>query len=380
MFGVVRPCLRQLSVDLHAAWMSHLCGLCLTLRDHHGQWTRVATNVDAVLVSVLVAAQADSPGERRRAGLCPLRAMRRIEVAASTEAGPRLAAAVSLAAGAIAVHDHIADGDGLLRRRPAAAIARRLADRAGSAAVRTGSVVGLDVAQLDRAAAEQRVREGGSARGRAALLAALAPTETAVGAVLAHTAVVAGSDDNRTPLATVGRHLGRVVHLLDAVADQTDDARSGSWNPLTATGTSPAEARHLCEESRRDLQRALAQVRFTDTVDARLARLLVGDGLGHAISRTFVSAGSAPGPGRPDDRPDAPPDARPPRRRWPGSACLAAAGMFLTCQMCGDYTSPLDGQRKEGLCSRCGDLDCCDCCESCGECAECDCGGCDCGC
>ncbi|EIV90963.1 DUF5685 family protein [Frankia sp. QA3] len=378
MFGVVRPCQRQLSGDLQAAWMSHLCGLCLTLRDHHGQWTRVATNVDAVLVSVLVTAQTVAPAERRRAGPCPLRAMRRIEVAASAEAGPRLAAAVSLAAGATAVRDHIADGDGPLRRRPAAAIARRLADRAVAAADHTGSVVGFDVALLERAAVEQRAREGGSARGRAALLDALAPTESSVSAVLAHTAVLAGLDDNRAPLAAVGRHLGRVVHLLDAVTDQDDDARSGSWNPLTATGTSPAEAHRLCEDSRRDLRHALAEVRFTDTVDARLARLLFGDGLGHAVDRAFAAAGASPGPARPDQRPDG----RPPRRRRAGSACLVATGMFLTCQMCGDYTSPLDGQRKKGLCDRCGDLDCdcCDCCDCCGECADCDCGGCDCNC
>ncbi|CAJ63173.1 MULTISPECIES: DUF5685 family protein [Frankia] len=384
MFGVVRPCRHQLSDDLHAAWMSHLCGLCLALRDHHGQWARVTTNVDAVLVSVLVAAQPGRPTERRRAGPCPLRGMRRIEVAASAEAGPRLAAAVSLAAGAIAVGDHIADGDGLLRRRPAAAIAQRVADRAAAAAERTGSGVGLGVALLERAAAEQRAREGASARGGAALLDALAPTETAVSAVLAHTAVVAGCDDNRAPLAAVGRYFGRVVHLLDAVTDQLDDARTGSWNPLTATGTSPAEARLLCEDGRRDLRHALAEVRFTDSVDARLARLLFGDGLDHAVDRTFASTAQSPGPGRPGQPPDDRPDRRSPQRRRTGSACLVAAGMFLTCRMCGEYTSPLDGQRKEGLCSRGCDLDgacdCCDCCESCGECAECDCCGCDCNC
>jgi hypothetical protein len=378
MFGVVRPCRRQLSDDLQAAWMSHLCGLCLTLRDHHGQWARFATNVDAVLVSVLVAAQAGAPAERRMAGPCPFRSMRRIEVPASTEAGPRLAAAVSLAAGATAVGDHIADGDGLLRRRPAAAIGQRVADRAVAAAERTGSGVGLGVALLEREAAAGRAREGGSAKGRAALLDALAPTESAVSAVFTHTAVVAGCDDNRAPLVAVGRHFGRVVHLLDAVTDQADDARSGSWNPLTATGTSPTDAHRLCEDSRRHLRHALAEVRFADTVDARLTRLLFGDGLGHAVDRAFASTGASPGPSRPGQRPDGRPDGRPPHRRRTGSACLVAAGMFLTCQMCGDYTSPLDGKRKEGLCSR--GCDCCDCCESCGECAECGCSGCDCAC
>ncbi|WP_423748068.1 DUF5685 family protein, partial [Frankia canadensis] len=83
MFGVVRPCRGRMSPELREAWMSHLCGLCLTLRDRHGQWARLATNVDAVLVSALVAAQTGpaagttgGAGGRRLAGPCPLRGMR----------------------------------------------------------------------------------------------------------------------------------------------------------------------------------------------------------------------------------------------------------------------------------------------------------------
>jgi len=34
---------------MYAEWMAHLCGLCLTLRDLHGQSARLVTNYDGLL-------------------------------------------------------------------------------------------------------------------------------------------------------------------------------------------------------------------------------------------------------------------------------------------------------------------------------------------
>lgn len=62
--------------------------------------------------------------------------------------GARLAAAVSLVLASAKVRDHVADGDGVLKRRPVALAARRIAggwDRAGA---RTGAELGFDTAVL----------------------------------------------------------------------------------------------------------------------------------------------------------------------------------------------------------------------------------------
>ncbi|MFF1698608.1 hypothetical protein ACFVXC_34105 [Streptomyces sp. NPDC058257] len=57
--------------------MAHLCGLRLALRGDHGQFARVVTNYDGLIISVLTEAQAQkSTGWRRTAGPCPLRGMR----------------------------------------------------------------------------------------------------------------------------------------------------------------------------------------------------------------------------------------------------------------------------------------------------------------
>ena len=57
MFGIVRPCRHRLRCGLFGEWAAHLCGLCLTLRDLHGQSARLVTNYDGLLVSVLTEAQ-----------------------------------------------------------------------------------------------------------------------------------------------------------------------------------------------------------------------------------------------------------------------------------------------------------------------------------
>lgn len=88
VFGIVRPCAHRLSEGLRTEWMAHLCGLCLALRSDHGQFARIVTNYDGLIVSVLTEAQAErTTGWRRTAGPCPLRAMRTAPVARGEEPG-----------------------------------------------------------------------------------------------------------------------------------------------------------------------------------------------------------------------------------------------------------------------------------------------------
>ncbi|TRV75311.1 hypothetical protein FKN01_21795 [Streptomyces sp. 130] len=387
--------------------MAHLCGLCLALRSDHGQFARVVTNYDGLIVSVLTEAQAErTPAQRRTAGPCPLRSMRTAPVARGE--GARLAAAVSLVLASAKVRDHVADRDGLLARRPVAAAARRVAagwDRAGA---RTGAQLGFDTAVLVDAVDRQTGIELLAGPGTP-LLTVTEPTETATAAAFAHTAVLAGKPENAEPLAEAGRLFGRLAHLLDAVEDQEADAASGAWNPLTATGTSRAEARRLCDDALRGVRLALADAEFTD---GRLAHVLLTHELRRSVDRAFATdvcshraggppaasgepSGTAPAgsfgppPGNPyaPTGPGGPAGPRPPEpprdRRGLVMGCLVWAGLACTCQMCcGTFEDPWSRQRREGLCSQCDCGDCCDGCEACSNCCDCcSCSdGCDCGC
>ncbi|MFE7616152.1 DUF5685 family protein [Streptomyces sp. NPDC057496] len=409
MFGIVRPCTHRLSEGLRTEWMAHLCGLCLALRSDHGQFARIVTNYDGLIVSVLTEAQSErTTGWRRTAGPCPLRAMRTAPVARGE--GARLAAAVSLVLASAKVRDHVADGDGLLRRRPVAAAARRVAagwDRAGA---RTGAQLGFDTALLVDAVDRQTGIELAAGPGTP-LLTITEPTETATAAAFAHTAVLAGRPQNAEPLAEAGRLFGRLAHLLDAVEDQEADAASGAWNPLTATGTSRAEARRLCDDALHGVRLALRDAEFTD---GKLAHVLLAHELRQSVDRAFGTTacshqpgavlldGTAPsstgptgafgpppgnpyapanpgGPGGPGQPPEPPRD-----RRGLIMGCLVWAGLACTCQMCcGTFEDPWSHQRREGLCSQCDCGNCGDCCECCNCCSSCggdDGGCCDCNC
>ncbi|MEV7286407.1 DUF5685 family protein [Streptomyces sp. NPDC093252] len=388
MFGMVRPCRHRLGERLRTQWMAHLCGLCLALRKDHGQFARIVTNYDGLLISVLTEAQLagavrETGAWRRTAGPCPLRGMRTASVARGE--GARLAAAVSLVLASAKVRDHVADGDGLLARRPVASAARRVAASWGRAGARGGSAVGFDTDVLVDAVDRQLGIEALAGPGTA-LLTVTEPTESATAAAFAHTAILAARPGNAAPLAEAGRLFGRLAHLLDAVEDRDADAAAGAWNPLTATGTPLTEARRLADDAVHGIRLALREVEFEE---GRLAHRLLVHELPVAVDRAFGTASCAThgshgahgtGPYAPPGTPGAPQPPEPPhRRRGLIEGCAVFLALGCTCQLCcGEYEDPWTGERKQGGCDGC---DCSGCCE-CGSCCDgccCDgCGGCNC--
>lgn len=348
MFGILRPCRHTLPPALHADWVGHLCGVCLALRDEHGHLARTATNLDGLVVSVLVEAQRAQRPQRRRAGPCALRGLRTADVARGD--APRLAAVVSLVLAAAKVADHAVDGDGALRHRALGRAAERLARRWSARASAAAGPLGLDVAVLLDAVARQPARE----RGATDLLAVTEPTETATAAALAHTAVLAGTPANAAPLAEAGRLFGRLAHVLDAVADLDRDTAAGAWNPLTATGTDLAAARRICEDALLGIRLALADAALP--APALVHRLLV-----HELRRSVAHAFAHPGPGA----------AAPPRGLVAG--CGMAAWLCCTCQVCcrEHYEGPWSRKPRDGWCRGCDGCSGCDGCDGCCDCCRC---------
>ncbi|WP_283136874.1 DUF5685 family protein [Rhizohabitans arisaemae] len=301
MFGIVRPCRHRLCGNLHAAWLAHLCGLCLTLRDEHGHAARLVTNYDGLLVSVLLEAQSAGRSPHRRAAPCALRGFRGADVVDARSEGARLAASVSLVLAAGKMRDHVQDRDGVFARRvPAGHVAGLVAGRWADAGARTGRLIGFDTAVLTEAIGRQADLERDTDRG---LLDLTEPTETAVAAAFAHTAALAGKPHNAESLAEAGRHFGRLAHLLDAVEDLHDDRSRGAFNPLTATGTDLARARRHCDDALAGLRLAVADL---DLEDSRLTTALLVREVGESVDRVFAAAhdpqalhvpGNVPGPG-----------------------------------------------------------------------------------
>lgn len=424
MFGIIRPCRNRLGPELREAWLAHLCGLCLALRDDHGQLARVVTNYDGLTISAMVEAQSPAGTGRRTAGPCALRGMRTADV--SHGRGARLAATVSLVLASAKVRDHVEDGDGVFARRAARGVGRTVASRWADQAAETGTDLGFDTSVLVTAVRRQAEVESAAGLGSSVLLVT-EPTETAAGEACAQTAVLAGRPGNVAPLREVGRLFGRLAHLLDAVEDLDADRESGSWNPLTATGTDLAEARRLCDDAALGIKLALREATFTDD---RLVHVLFAHELKRSIARTFGDPHShqppppsgpryppyqqgpgqentygqyvpppAPPPGAPGG--GAPPGPPPPRKRsgkyhdnpdrgrflwaWPEltnppigrNLLLGCAAVLVecgTCQVCcrDPYPGPWSGKWRDAWCENC-DCDCGDGCCCDGDCCGCDC-------
>ncbi|PZG13755.1 hypothetical protein C1J01_29080 [Nonomuraea aridisoli] len=191
------------------------------------------------------------------------------------------------------------------------------------------------------------------------------PAEEAVAAAFAHTAVLAGRPENAAALAEAGRFFGRIAHLVDACEDQAEDDARGAFNPLTATGVTPEQARRLCDDAAHGLALALAEVRFEER---HLVDALLGAEVRRAVDRAFRPAVAA--------------------QRRPGWIRRSAAGtaIFLTCGLWRPEWSALAGESWDERCYVCRYGDCCECCGNCGDCCSCCgsdgccCDGCSCSC
>ncbi|MGI5505812.1 DUF5685 family protein [Lentzea sp. CA-135723] len=356
MFGIIRPCRNRMGAELRSAWLSHLCGMCLSLRDEHGHLSRLVTNYDGLMISAAVEAQ--SVVSRRTAGPCALRGMKSADVAIGD--GARLAASVSLVLASLKIQDHVDDGDGLAGRVGWAG--RAVAQRWANKGLRTASDLGFDASVMVDAVRRQPLVEEAAGLG-SSVLAVTEPTESATGFAFAQTAVIAGRPQNAEPLREVGRLFGRVAHLIDATEDLMEDCASGAWNPLVATGTPVSEAHRLCLDALTGIKLALDEVEFAD---GRLVHKLMVHELEESVIRVF---------GKRRD---------PSKRTWsdPGSGlwaypalnwqpqprgCFEGCGAFLymcgTCQFCcrDPFPGPCSDKRRENHC-------------------DCDCSGCDCDC
>jgi hypothetical protein len=350
MFGIVRPCRHRLRGRLFGEWTAHLCGLCLTLRDLHGQSARLVTNYDGLLVSVLTEAQNPAVAPHRTAGPCALRRLRSADVVDASAVGARLAASVSLVLAAGKIRDHVADRDGAYARRLVAAGAGLAASRWQAAGQRVGASIGFDTSVLTDAIARQADIERSAA---VAIAEVTEPTETAVSAAFAHTAVLAGRPGNAEPLAEAGRYFGRLAHLLDAVEDLAADEATGSYNPLLATGTTPLAAAEHCTEALGGLRRSVAVL---DLERPTLTEsLLVGE-VGVAVDRIFKQMMSDAGLGGDSDgasvsgQPDQPGQPVDPFQQAPWQQASDPSQL------------PRGARRRESSCELCGDG--CECCGS----------------
>ena len=229
MYGVMRAAACSLPVSERQAWVGHLCGLCMGLCARFGQAARLATNYDSALVIALSEAQSDqvlAKGNHR----CLLR--RPVTTLVDDPGCPAVqyAAGTAMLAVANKIRDNLNDDPTWLSglRGGAGALARRWGRAAGACL----GTLGFDAGLVERQFTCQPVLEA-VAGGDFTFYSQ--PTELALGAVFAHTAVLQGKPHNYNPLFEIGRKFGRIMLLLDAYQDYDLDTQAGRFNALAAS-------------------------------------------------------------------------------------------------------------------------------------------------
>ncbi|MCI5124983.1 MAG: hypothetical protein D3925_11035 [Candidatus Electrothrix sp. AR5] len=226
MFGVLKHAGCAMPPEERQEWTGHVCGVCLVLRNDYGQFSRLTTNYDAALLSALYEAQREQP-QRGQTSYCPLRSSFKTAVVAADNPGVRYAASMSLMMAASRIKDHIQDDEKGLRyiQGIATGIADRWMRTAGETAVTLGFAAQCIEQQVHRQAEVEAQTEGN-------FFQYSDPTECAVGAAFAHTAVLANRPENKAPLHNMGRMFGRIIYLLDSFEDYKEDTEAQRFNAL----------------------------------------------------------------------------------------------------------------------------------------------------
>lgn len=383
MFGYLpAPCRCQIG-DQADVYRSAFCGLCNALARDYGQPARFLVNRDAAFVALLAAAQSPSPPVMALSTRC--QPWRKPMSVLDSGPGPAFAGAVTLCGLEAKLDDERADERGLRAAgcRALAALSRSRFDRAHATLAASGFPLAEVRQRLDvQQRCEARILDQGADPAEAAQ-----PSAQAFGAILAHTARVAGAEHNVEPLYVAGRYLGEMVYTLDAFQDLSDDQAHGRFNFLAAQTRSSrsrdreAESRMAreitaaCQQQIRQAWQAVELPRFRPLLEAvllvglpaRSARLLAAAG-----GTTLITEDA----GAEDERQQA--------YGNDNCACFTPSGDCTCC-------CPGDNCASWCYCSECCDCQecsgdgsgcCCDGSDGAGCCCDGggDCGGCDCNC
>lgn len=386
MFGLLKGCSCGMRLDERRTWMGHVCGVCLALRDHHGQLARLTTNYDAALLSVLCTAQTSAESTSTR-HFCPLRRGGTLSVVSSDQPGARYAAIIALLMAATKLLDDVADAEGWARVVPG--LTRRIAQRWQRQAAVAARSIGFAIETINHQVEQQVAIED---QEHPEFTALAAPTERAVAAAFAHTAVLTERPEHIAPLTQIGRMYGRIMYLLDSYRDYRADRIRQRFNALARCFT-PSEvqqqARYIFDMAHNELARSFAALMLPQPALAQMLLLHQLRRIGRQVLALDVM----------DEQEAVPPTNAPSARRRRRKVCddsnfsnscncncncncdplCCDSESDSSCCFCPDQT---DGDSSDAscCCGGCGDNDGCSCCGGCGDGCCCGCDGCDCDC
>lgn len=200
-------------------YRQHMCGLCHTLGGQYGFATRLLTNHEAILLSILTNAQ--HPAEMSTVTQrCPLNPSRKM--IGNDDIAGQFAAATAITLAAISVDDDVQDSNG---RDVVAKMADRLLKNPQHKALQNMAKLGFDIDILRQLNSRQSGVEQNDGNSEI-------PSSIAAGKLFEMTAVLAGNEANKESLSDIGKQYGAYLYFADAYRDFAQDIAKGDYNPL----------------------------------------------------------------------------------------------------------------------------------------------------
>jgi len=290
MFGLLRGC--YLDATDRRKWSSFYCGLCLSLDSHTGGLTRILTNSEGVLLSVLAEAQSSQTATRQE-HRCVFRRFRTAQVVQPNTTSSKYAALISVLMGSSKIMDHVMDRDTYVKYFPG--ISKKVAQSWIRSAERLAAKMGIDISMIQVQLHRQAELEKETNRH---FLFYSQAVEEAAAVACSNTAVITECYHNVEPLRVIGRMYGRIIYLLDSYRDYNLDMEQNKFNPLAQClpmKAIPNEARVLfdsaheklvrCFQSLQLFRREFCETLFTHYVQA-VANVILSAKIGEMEPRT----------------------------------------------------------------------------------------------
>lgn len=260
MFGVLKGAGCAMKPEEKKAWMGHICGLCLALRDNAGHASRITTNYDAALLSVLCEAQvpATVSETQKYSSRCPLRSNYKADVTAPDSAAAQYAASIALIMSATKIDDHLEDKETFLQHMPT--LSSKLADRWRQVGQNLAGQLGFESQAIQTQTTHQTSVEAEADKD---FYFYARPTELAVGAAFQHTAAIANVPQNGDILYQMGRLFGRIMYLLDSYEDYAADIAANRFNALAISfeeNEIQRKVRHIFRQAYNELKSNFEQL------------------------------------------------------------------------------------------------------------------------
>ncbi|MBP1737343.1 MAG: hypothetical protein H6Q60_1224 [Oscillospiraceae bacterium] len=218
MFGYVRPMKSELKLREFDAYQAVYCGLCHTMAKRYGFLARFMLNYDFTFLAMVLTPSTDQPRTCKRR--CPAHPFKKRSVCLCDD-GFEVSADESLILAYCKLKDDVADKS-FFRGFPARIITivlrrayrRAVANRPEFDATVRECLELLQVLERSNSASIDRTADT-----FARILSAAAP--------------VSGIETKDRALGQLLYHIGRWIYLIDAWDDLAEDARTGSYNPVS---------------------------------------------------------------------------------------------------------------------------------------------------